>query len=452
VVLTLRRALGPAVAIAAAGTCAASASASTISAAPDPDRANETLARYVAAPGEVNDVSVTSPGLFTVRVHDPGAVVVALANCSSIDLHTAQCASPMAQDRRFLDFVAVEAGDGNDRVETFGRLGKGLRADGGPGDDTLIGSRGLADELDGGGGRDTLRGRGNGDTLTDGDTSGAADADLLDGGAGRDTASYAGRSARVFVDLGRPRTDGERGEGDTLASIENVVGGSADDRLAGSGGFNLLEGRRGDDRIDGRGGDDDLRGGAGRDTVLGRHGDDFLTGGAGHDRLFGGAGRDGLVPASGGDAVDCGTAFDTTIQPTAADFLEPGCEEVSFGRGGDQFTARAYPVAQRPGSVDFRVDCPRPEVLDGLSQPIRGTLRVREAGGRRRTLGTGTISRRNGRRCGRDPVPAHGVTVRAVLTRLGRRLAARRVGVRATVHLRGHHLPTVAWKIALRDR
>jgi RTX calcium-binding nonapeptide repeat (4 copies) len=446
---TLRVAGATAVLLITAG--AGTASASTLSAAPDPTSDADAIAHYVAAPGEVNDVSVAPIDYYTVRVTDPGAVIATGENCTSIDAHTAECTGPPQRlGRRYIRTMDVQAGDMDDHVESVGPLSPGLRpANGGPGDDTLVGSLDLGDQLDGGGGHDTLHGRGNAETLTDGDAPGAVDADVLDGGGGRDTVSYATRGAPVFVDLGNPRPDGERGEDDTLIAIQSVVGGSGDDRLTGAGGTNRLEGMRGDDRVEGRGGADDLHGGAGRDTVLGRLGDDSLYGGSGRDRLFGAQGADRLDPGSGGDDLDCGRAADIAGNPHAADFLEPGCDQVFYGHGGDSFLAGAYPLKRHRASVDFRIGCPRPDELDGQSRPIRGSLRLREAGGRKRALGTGTITRRAGRRCGDDPPAARGVTVRVELTSLGRRLARRGKGVRSTVVLRGHHLPHRDWTIEL---
>jgi hypothetical protein len=432
---------------------AGTASAATVSTAPDPGPGGGELATYVAAPGEANDLSVSQVDDYTLRVTDLGAVIVAGDNCTSIDAHAADCSSPMEQHRRYLYAIAVAAGDGDDRVESAGDHGPGLRvADGGPGDDELLGSLDKGDVLDGGGGHDTLRGRGNSDTLADGDTSGAADADVLDGGGDNlDTVSYANRTAPVYVDLSNPLADGEQGEGDTLVGIRAVIGGSGDDRLAGTGGHNRLEGKDGDDRVEGRGGSDDLYGGDGRDTVLGRLGDDFLTGGSGRDKLFGAQGNDALNPKSGGDDLDCGRAFDTALLPHAADFLEPGCDRVTYGRGGNQFSASAYPTEQRRSSVDFELGCPRPEILDGLSRPVSGTLRVRESGGRERTLGKGTITKRYGKRCGGEPVPS-GLTVTVDLTTLGRRLGSRHKGVRSTVSLRGRGFPDADWTIELHSR
>jgi len=76
-------------------------------------------------------------------------------------------------------------------------------------DNTLIGRAG-DDVLDGGLGEDLL--------------IGGAGADTLDGGIGSDTASYLNAESDVSVDLGAGTgTEGEA-LGDTLTSIENLVG------------------------------------------------------------------------------------------------------------------------------------------------------------------------------------------------------------------------------------
>jgi Ca2+-binding RTX toxin-like protein len=66
-------------------------------------------------------------------------------------------------------------------------------------------------------------------------------------------------------------------QGDTLISIERVVGSSLRDILSGSTGNDRLEG------------------GAGDDVLAGRSGNDVLIGGAGNDTLIGGAGNDKFV-------------------------------------------------------------------------------------------------------------------------------------------------------------
>ncbi|ORE92065.1 hemolysin-type calcium-binding protein [Aurantimonas sp. 22II-16-19i] len=165
---------------------------------------------------------------------------------------------------------------------------------GGRGDDVLSGGDGL-DNLSGGSGNDILNGGRGGDTL--------------DGGSGIDTASYSG-SLAVRVNLGGNIAYSGDATGDTLISIENLIGSSSNDALLGSIENNRIEGGDGDDLLRGYAGFDDLHGGngndflygdfnidtlfgdAGLDTLSGGDGDDILDGGADADRLFGNAGVD----------------------------------------------------------------------------------------------------------------------------------------------------------------
>ena len=62
--------------------------------------------------------------------------------------------------------------------------------------------------------------------------------------------------------------DGEAGENDRIATdVENLTGGSANDRLTGSAGSNVLNGGTGNDVLDGGLGADLILGGAGTDTA-----------------------------------------------------------------------------------------------------------------------------------------------------------------------------------------
>ena len=78
-------------------------------------------------------------------------------------------------------------------------------------------------------------------------------------------------------------------------AIENAIGGSGSDSLAGNSLAN------------------NLTGGEGNDTLEGGDGDDFLSGGTGDDALAGGAGNDTLHGAGGTDALDGGEGTDTAI-------------------------------------------------------------------------------------------------------------------------------------------
>jgi VCBS repeat-containing protein len=145
---------------------------------------------------------------------------------------------------------------------------------GGSAADRLTGSSG-ANVLNGGAGKDTLNGGAGNDTL-----QGGLGKDVLNGGIGIDTADYSDKIKAVVVTLNGATSANVTVGGvieDKIKNIENVIGGSAADRLTGSKGANVL---------DGGGGNDILNGGAGKDTLIGGAGKDTLTGGAGNDTFL----------------------------------------------------------------------------------------------------------------------------------------------------------------------
>ena len=157
---------------------------------------------------------------------------------------------------------------------------------GGGESETLTGTSG-DDTLRGFGGDDTLSGGAGNDNLFGGDDNdilnGGAGADRLDGGAGTDTASYATSNNAVRVSLAladqtvkrQDRTDDAAG--DTLISIENLIGSDGADVLTGDAEPNTLSG------------------GANSDELYGGGGADTLTGGEDPDELYGGAGADTYI-------------------------------------------------------------------------------------------------------------------------------------------------------------
>ncbi|MCX7377537.1 MAG: calcium-binding protein [Alphaproteobacteria bacterium] len=204
------------------------------------------------------------------------------------------------------------------------------------------------ENLIGGSGNDTLTG----DTLAN-RFSGGAGTDVLDGAAGTDTADYGDRTDAVVITLNGATnatvTIGGVAE-DTLRNIENIIGGSGNDILAGDSAVNTLSGGLGDDTLSGGAGVDTLDGGAGSDTVtfagatspvvlalagatpaqatvggvandfvvaieniIGGNGNDTLTGDAGGNGLTGGAGNDTLAGLAGSDTLDGGTGSDTAM-------------------------------------------------------------------------------------------------------------------------------------------
>jgi Ca2+-binding RTX toxin-like protein len=316
-------------------------------------------ARYVAAPGEANDVVVAFDGASVVFA-DSGAPVDVAASCSRVDDHTARCPAGQAE---------IALGDRDDRVAPdpqSARAGPFI-ARGEDGDDALTGGS-STDALEGGDGADRLRGGPGGDNLTGGpgvddadgeagndtvsvaDLAGDAVPDRAAGGDDADTLNYTGESRPIEVDLATGGTGGAAA-GDVIGGFENVRGGAGADQLAGDEGANVLHAGDGGGRVAGRGGDDALTGGVGPDTLDGGDGVDHLAGaGRDVDLLYGGARDDLLETVSGGladggdgdDKIDvlaappsalrvaCGTGDDTaTIRRRTA--LAADCEWVSFG-------------------------------------------------------------------------------------------------------------------------
>lgn len=200
----------------------------------------------------------------------------------------------------------VYGGDGNDSVA------------GGTGNDTLWGD--LNDDIvSGDAGNDLLFGGDGNDSLaggTENDTlAGGLGSDTLAGGSGMDYADYSASNTGVSVDLAAGTASGGHAAGDSLISIEGLLGSAYDDTLLGFDAYaaaadpftNVFFGNAGNDYLDGRAGNDSLYGGADNDTVLGGAGADLIEGGAGNDLLNGGAGADVIDGGTGNDTITVAT-------------------------------------------------------------------------------------------------------------------------------------------------
>jgi microcystin-dependent protein len=262
---------------------------------------------------------------------------------------------------------ALNGGGGNDLVDYSGssagvtvNLATGTGSGGDAQGDTLT----SIEHLIGSTFADVLTGNGSSNILT-----GGAGADVLEGRGGIDTAVYAGSNAAVTINLGAGTASGGHAQGDTLTSIENLVGSAHADVLLGNGGANVFEGGAGGDVIDGEGGIDTvsyanssakvtvrlydgvvgggdaagdvisdvenligsrfsdklhgsavanrLEGGLGNDFLYGREGDDILIGGIGTDRLNGGSGADTFVFG----AADLGIKTIQDFSTTSGDII-----------------------------------------------------------------------------------------------------------------------------------
>ena len=212
--------------------------------------------------------------------------------------------------------------------------------------DTLRGD-GAANRLWGGLGNDRLEGGLGNDTLAGGEGDdmlyGGVGADSLDGGAGSDWASYAEITTALRIDLATPGLNTGEAALDRLSGIENLLGGSGNDTLAGDDGANALLGGAGNDRLEGRAGADRLEGGLGNDTLDGGTEADTLLGGDGNDSLTGGEGADTLDGGTGNDLLDAGTGDDRLAGGDGNDSLTggEGADTLQGGSGDDRLDAGA---------------------------------------------------------------------------------------------------------------
>ena len=208
-------------------------------------------------------------------------------------------------------------GDTLINVERFAGLAIALFLVGDEGDNVLQGYEG----------DDTLRGKGGNDFLI-----GSPGNDTLDGGAGTDTADYAGSDAAVTVSLTSGTGSGGYAQGDTLVSIENLIGSSHSDTLTGDANANNFRGGDGCDTLNGGAGDDTLNGNDGCDTLNGNDGNDTLNGNDGNDTLNGNDGNDALNGGPGTDALDGGPGTDALVGGPGADALDggPGTDTASY--------------------------------------------------------------------------------------------------------------------------
>jgi RTX calcium-binding nonapeptide repeat (4 copies) len=322
--------------------------------------------------GEVNRLNVAFGAAGEFRVSDAGAPLRAGPGCTLSGAGLVACPTSTPLLAAF-----VLAGDRGDTVASS----VSINIDGGSGDDRLAGS-GFADALYGGSGRDVVRGNGGDDTLRDGrlprlippdrfdgrfflPLAGVAipvpaGRDLFDGGAGKDTLGYEGRRRGVVADLARTdRHAGAPGERDALSALEQVVGGSGNDRLFGDDNANGLDGGDGDDLVVGRAGDDGLELGGGSNRARGGAGDDTIGVGGPNRHLE-------------RQRVACGLGRDRVSSLFRDDFAEDDCESVVIGETYELQVLLPPASLARPPLASYTtspVDCEAPSC--GLRLDVR---------------------------------------------------------------------------------
>ncbi len=339
---------------------------------------------YKAADGEANFINLSTlddvPGKVLVDDTAPFTYPAGTCELAFGEYFSAVVCTPQAGG------IKVDAGDGNDVVNSGAVPGGGpIAIAGGAGDDVLRGDS-LAETFDGGAGVDKITGDDGNDVIhggadhdelegqvgddqvygDDGDDTLAGDgirdqagADVIDGGAGYDDVAYdwevesGHHQPPISVTEDGVANDGRPGEGDDVRSLEAIslnapatmIGDESDDDF---GVFNTDEGPS---VLRGNGGNDTLRGYAYDDTVDGGPGDDTLTGGFGNDTITGGPGKDSVyadvsssycgwiqcdlphgndtidVRDGEADQVDCGVGNDT-VTADALDTVGTDCETV----------------------------------------------------------------------------------------------------------------------------
>ena len=147
--------------------------------------------------------------------------------------------------------------------------------------------------------------------------------------------------------------EGSYAAGDVLSGIENVIGSSQDDILAGNDQRNELSGGAGDDELtavlNATATDTDvLMGGAGNDTLTGSTGADVLMGGDDHDTITGGEGNDRIVGGAGDDVMTGGTGADTFVfSPDGEGRDSDTIVDLDFDTDEDRIDLSAFKLSSR---------------------------------------------------------------------------------------------------------
>jgi Ca2+-binding RTX toxin-like protein len=338
-------ALAAGAAVLALGTPAQAATTGTATVA------SATKVTFTAGSGKVNAITVTRSG--RVVVIDDKVTIKPGRGCKRVgsDKTRVKCTTTSNPA-----LVTVSAGNMNDVVTN--KTGIPMNANGGSGNDIIVGGSARDAVLNGGAGNDRVSGGAGNDDLYGGtgndklyggggndELDGQAGADYLGGGAGSDHALYWNRTKSVTANLDGKANDGEKGEKDTIATdVENLWGGSGNDTLTGNARVNFIEGRGGKDVIRGGAGNDALSAWGNRgNTIYGDAGADYIHSGSGNDLVYGGDGNDFVYGESGNDRVYAGPGNDWVEGELDNDLIYggPGNDWLIGGSGNDQLFGEA---------------------------------------------------------------------------------------------------------------
>jgi Ca2+-binding RTX toxin-like protein len=214
-----------------------------------------------------------------------------------------------------------------------------LTINGGPGDDSIIGSE-CSDLIIGGGGTDFIDGNGPEFAFVTCEQD-EVNAEWFVSSFGGDLVDFSALPGPLTITINPNGTVTITGTTSVIVGVENIVGSAGNDTITGNLGENLLVGAGGNDIISGDGGsasgaDDALvgddnntatgtslvgtAGTPGDDTLSGDSGDDCIIAGPGNDTLnentgvsTGAAGHTDALNTNGADALDSGDGVDTLL-------------------------------------------------------------------------------------------------------------------------------------------
>lgn len=214
------------------------------------------------------------------------------------------------------------------------------------------------DQLNGNSGVNTLYGMDGNDWLY-----GNAGADTLDGGNGTDGVGYSNSTSAVTVNLATNVNTGGDAQGDSLVSIETVIGSGYNDSITGDANANTLYGAGGNDTLSGGNGSDWLQGEAGYDTITGGAGNDTFQYSSNSDSGTGSGSRDIITDFATGDIIRL-TDFAGTFTFRGTSAFTGTANEVNYSQSGGN-TIIAID-SNGNGTADFQIE------LTGLRTMVQG--------------------------------------------------------------------------------
>ena len=203
---------------------------------------------------------------------------------------------------------------------------------------------------------------------------GSANPPGVNGQNGDDTLSYVNATVAVNVDMVAGTVSHTGQSNDSLFSIEDIIGSTFNDTIAGNDLANIIDGLAGNDSINGGAGNDTIFIGSGTDTVVGGLGSDWVsytyatapinatlgsstlfsienaTGSVFNDTItgdglaniiFADAGDDSLFGLTGNDTINGGDGNDTIDGGDDNDWLigDTGTDSINAGNGNDTVSA-----------------------------------------------------------------------------------------------------------------